>query len=384
MIHTISAFTYELDDLAIAVAEIQGQIDTGKLCAHSLGILTCSTDFVDNGIVRAVSEALPFNVIGCTTAGSMVNGEVGELMLSLLVLTSDDVVFSAALTGSLAEAQDSPIEAAYRKAAEGKSGKPAVALAFAPVIYNVCGEAIVQSFSRVSGGIPLFGTLAIDTTQDFSHCETLYNGMNSKTAMSFALIYGDIHPSFFMASIPEDKIQKQRGVITKSKDNILMEINNMPLLDYLETLGLYRKTDSWEIASFPFVVDYNDGTKPVTRIIYMITDDGYASCGGFMPKNATISLGWLDTNDILRTTSETVSRILETNDNPCIIMFSCLGRYLRMGVYTTAEMEKVRETITGEKNYQFCYSGGEICPVYTDDGTLINRFHNCSFIACVL
>ena len=60
------------------------------------------------------------------------------------------------------------------------------------------------------------------------------------------------------------------------------------------------------------------------------------------------------------------------------------GGLLVLGANTTAEMEKIREAAGSERGYQFCYSGGEICPVYTESGELINRFHNCSLIACLL
>lgn len=384
MIEALTAHTFEIDDSAAAVAEILAQIDLEKLKSNSLGILTCSTDFLETGTAAAVSEAMPFNVIGCTTAAGATTGELGELILNLMVLTSDDVVFSAGVTESLAEEQEAPIKAAYRKAGEGRSEKPALILAFAPFINTVGGERIVECLNQACGGLPVFGTLAIDTSPDFSLSETFFNGRNSRTALSFALLYGDIHPSFYLAAIPEEKIQKHRGVITKSSGNILKEVNKMPLLKYFRTLGLYSENGSWETLSFPFVVDYNDGTKPVVRSIFTIDENGYAACGGFVPENATIALGSLEHDDVLHTAGEILSKTREKKDGACLLMFACITRYLVLGADTTAEMEKVREITGGGREYQFCYSGGEICPVYTGTGSTVNRFHNCTFIACII
>jgi hypothetical protein len=385
MIRSLTAFTFEIDNPDAAVAEILKQIDLSKLCKNSLGILTCYTEFLDTGVAGAVCKAMPFDVIGCTTAGSAVAGNFGDMMLSLMVMTSDDVFFTTGISGDLSAEQDAPIEAAYRKAAAAAPGNPAMILAFAPFIFNVGGEAIVESINKASGGILLFGALAIEATSDFNENQTIFNGTNSKVRLSFALLYGNIHPSFFIASIAEEKIQKQKGIITKSKGNILMEVNNMPVPAYLKSLGLREEIGSWETASFPFVLDYNDGTKPLGRSIYLITEDGCAACGGYMPENAAISLGAIDYADVLRTTGEAIQKILKNRkEASCLLMFACLTRYLVLGANTTAEMEKVRKLIAGAVDYQFAYAGGEICPVYTESGDTVNRFHNCTFIACLL
>jgi hypothetical protein len=384
MIKALTARTFEIEDPDAAVAEIKKQIDFSRLRNNSLGIIMCYTEFVDTGVAGAVSAAMPFDVIGCTTAGTAVAVELGEMMLSLMVLTSDDVFFTAGVSGSLTEERDAPIAAAYGAATTQRPEKPAMMLVFAPFIRTVGGEAIVESINKASGGTPLFGALAIDTSSDFSLNQILFNGTNSNVCLAFALLYGDIHPSFYIASVSEDKMQKRKGTITKSRGNILMEVNNMPLMDYLGSLGFRKKTGAWETASFPVIVDCQDGTKPLCRSIYLITQEGYAACGGYMPENAALSLGFIDYADVLRTTGETIQKLLTDNhEDSCLLMFSCLTRYLVLGTDTTAEMKKVTESIAGTTDYQFAYAGGEICPVYTGTGT-VNRFHNCTFIACLI
>ncbi|MDR1174646.1 MAG: FIST C-terminal domain-containing protein [Treponema sp.] len=384
MIEAQNAFTFEIDDEEIAVKEMLDQLDLEKLKSHSLGILAGYPEFLNTGILQNLCKALPFDVIGCTTIASAAAGELGEIMLSLLVLTSDEVIFSAGVTSSLSEEQDGPIEEAYKKAREGGKGKPVMALVFVPYIISLGGEAIVESFNRISEGIPLFGTVAIDASNNPRKNETIFNGECSKDRLAFVLLFGDLHPSFFTASIPEEKIQKKRGVITKSYKNVIMEVNNMPILSYLKDLGLQRESGTWETSSFPFIIDYNDGTKPVARSIYVITKEGYAACGGYMPENATISIGDIGYVDIVRTAADALEGILKKDTGSVLLLFACLTRYLALDANTTAEMEKVRECIGQQKKYQFCYSGGEICPVQTEKGELINRFHNCTFTACLI
>jgi hypothetical protein len=386
MIKTTTAFTFEVDDPDVAAAEILEQVDVKGLYKNSLGILTCYTDFIDSGALRAICAALPFDVIGMTTAGTAAPGMIGEIVLGLLVLTSHDTDFITGMAELAGKDVDSPVHKAYGETCAKHPGQPAMMLAFVSYINDLGGEIIAISLNKASGGIPVFGSLSIDSSVDFSLNRSIYNGEAHKNGVVFALLYGDLHPSFFVTSFAEDKIQKQRGVITKSKDNILMEVNNMPILDYLQSIGIQKKDVTWAVSLFPFVIDYNDGTKPVARSIYLITKEGYAACGGNMPENVTLAVGGIDYSDVIRTTSETLEKVLEKKNagSSCLLMFSCLTRYFALEAHTTAEMDTIRNTLTDFPGYIFGYSGGEICPVYTEKGYTVNRFHNCTFVACLL
>jgi hypothetical protein len=47
-------------------------------------------------------------------------------------------------------------------------------------------------------------------------------------------------------------------------------------------------------------------------------------------------------------------------------------------------MQELTQCLGDSFAYQFAYSGGEICPVKNQEGRLVNRFQNCSMIACLL
>ncbi|MDR1074048.1 MAG: FIST C-terminal domain-containing protein [Treponema sp.] len=386
MMKTMTAFTFEIDDPDAAAAEILEQIDSTELRKNSLGILTCYTEFIDSGAVRAICAALPFDVIGMTTAGMAAPAAAGEMVLGLLVLTGDDVDFIAGAVELPGKDIDGPIYKAYGETCAKRPGQPVMAFAFAPYINDLGGEAVAVSLDKASGGIPIFGSLAIDSSADFSLNRSVYNGEDYKNTLAFALLYGNLRPSFFVTSFAEDKIQKQRGVVTKSKDNILMEVNNMPVIDYLQSIGIQKSDGAWAVSAFPFVIDYNDGTKPVARSIYLLTKEGYAACGGNIPENATLAVGGIDYSDVLRTTKETLEYVLKKKNDgaSCLLMFSCLTRYFALEANSTAEMDTIKNILTDFPGYLFGYSGGEICPVYTEKGGAVNRFHNCTFIACLL
>lgn len=383
MIRTLTAFTTELDDVGIAVREILDQLDLkhNKL-TNAIGIVNCFSEFIGAGIVKALSDALPFDIVGTTTLACAVNAEMGELMLTLSVLTSDDVDFSTAVTGSLAAEQDAPIREAFRKAAGALPRKPAMLLTFMSLMFNVGGDTVLRVLNEATGNVPNFGTISVDHTPDYHTSRVILNGEAYTDTMVIVVMCGDVRPSFLVASIPDSKIMKRRALITESNGNVLISVNGVPVIQYMETIGLARGGRLDGISAIPFIVDYNDGTKPVARSIFAMTPEGYAVCGGDLPVNATLSVGSIDMGDVLETTRRTLETALAARDNAGLLMYSCLSRSLTLGVDATAEMEAVRDIIGEAAPYQFCYSGGEICPVYDADGRLVNRFHNDTIIVC--
>ncbi len=379
----ITAHTLEIDDVELAVSEVLEQLDLpNNLLKHTAGVLTCYAEFIDSGVVKALSDALPFDVVGATTIGNADGSESSHLMLSLLVLTADDCSFSAVYTDSLAGEQQSPLRAAYQKAKENLPGEPAMMLSFLPLIYAISGDQTIRDLDAITGGLPNFGTVAVDHNPDYSQAYTTLNGEFSKDRMAMLLISGNVHPRFLIASISESKIIKQRAIITKSQGSLLMEVNNMPALKYLETLGLSQNGQIEGGNSVPFMVDFGDGHL-LARAIFAVTPEGYAVCGGVMPEGAALAVGNIDFEDVMHTTRGTMVKALQDRAVSGMLMFSCISRYLALGMDTLAEMGLVRQSLPEGMPYQFTYSGGEVCPVYAHGGEPVCRFHNDSFVVCV-
>lgn len=383
MIITLTACTFEIDEVDLAVSEIKEQLDIdANLKKNSIGLLTCYAEFIDSGVVQALSEALPFDIVGCTTLGNATNGAHGHMMLALTVLTSDDISFSAGMTDSLDAEQEKPMREAYERAAAKLPEKPTMILTYMALLYHVGGDYTIELLDKISGGVPCFGTVAVDHTQDYHVTQTLYNGKASRDAMAFVLVSGDVDPLFFLTSISEEKIVKQKAIITASNGNVLMEVNDIPILKHLENLGLSKDGRIDGANSIPFIVDFNDGSQPSARAIYALTDEGYAVCGGVMPVGSTLSVGSIDYEDVIHTTTELIKRAEESGKKQGFLLFSCLSRNLALGVDTEAEMVLAEEKITSCP-FQFTYSGGEICPSYDANGKIVNRFHNDTVIGCI-
>jgi hypothetical protein len=396
MIKAYTATTREIDDPSAAAAEIMTALNPKQnMLKHSIGIITCFSEFDDTGALKAICDALPFECIGATSCVSAAGGssltgaagrsEVDQIILAITVLTSDDCEFKTAAI---------PIEEDYAGMINEKmtdllaQGKPALLLGFFPLIHTISGDIILSAIDKATGGIPLFGTMAVDHTLDYSTAKTIHNGEAGRQTVVICSIIGDIQYTFEVASLNEEKIRKQKALITKSEGNLLIGVNGKTALDYLEEIGLTRSDLATGIGVVPVIVDHLDGTKPVARGIFGLTPDGYAVCGGSMPMGATFAVGRVDMGDVLMTTEAALRRFdsqLSGNDG-VMLGYSCMARYLVQGTNYTAEASKVTAYVreSGEMPYLFACSGGELCPYPDAEGKLRNFFHNYTAVFCLI
>jgi hypothetical protein len=392
MIKALTVSTSEIDDVEAAIADISEQLDAEhSLLTHSIGLLGCYSDFIDSGVVMALRDALPFEFVGTTTLGA-VSRETDPLVgLTMMVLTSDDVSFSTGLTAPIEDENAGVVANGYAEAMKklGEGGKPALIFSYAPLLLNVGGDFFVDTMSEVSGNVPNFGTVSADDTIDYHNSHVIINGEAYRDRLAFVLACGDIRPQFRLASISKEKIFREKGVVTASQGNQLQKINDISVENYLLSLGLKKGEDDAIIGvnSYPFIVDYNDGSLPVVRIMFAITPEGYAVCGGDIPEGATLTVGSIDGDEVVKATRDEMLKILADDKPGALLIFSCIGRYFALGYESEREADEVKKLLAGTGvPYTMTYSGGEICPTYATEGgrATINRFHNETFAVCLL
>jgi hypothetical protein len=387
MLKMLTACTAEVDDVDAAIGEILKQLDLDNaLLKNSAGVLTCYREYIDTGAVEELCGRLPFDVMGCTTLSSSTGGRYGEELLSLAVLTGDDVSFSVVHTDPLDSKDQDVIKnllwKAYGQARMGLD--PALVVAVLPVLTDVGACQMSGSLDEICGGVPTYGLVSSDQTLSYKESRTICNGKSHPAWASLLLIGGNVRPKFYVTSIPERNIQRQKAFVTDSEDCLLKKVNGLPLLAYLAGLGLASENGPPSVSSVPFLVDYGEGAKPVAISMYKITPEGYAVCGGRIPVGATLDIGSIDAGGIIETAKNTLSAALN-QDEPIngIFMFPCVTRSYMLSPNSMDEIEKVAEVLGGKVPYLFSYAGGEVCPVYGEGGKIFNRFHNYTCTACV-
>ena len=383
MIKTFTAYTDELDDEELAVEQITSQLNLDELMKNTIGIVACHYEFVISPVFEAISRALPFELVGSISSAQSIPAKTDALILALTVLTSDDVEFDRIITSSLLTDPKNAIAESYKKGC--REEKPALILAFAPFILQNCGDDYVNILTEVSGGAPCFGTLAVDDTLEFSYCFTLTEGEHHRDKMAMVLIYGDIHPKFYVANISESRMLEKSAVVTKSMGPVLMEVNERPVIDYFMDLGLVEASETqYAMSSLPFLLDYNDGSPKVSKVFVALTPEKYAICAGAMPEGSTLYMTTTDKEDVLLTTGQSLEMIQKDIDNASVLLiYSCISRAMALGSEQYKEMEIINQAIGVKLPLMIANSGGEICPTQVSEGKAINRFHNNAFIACL-
>ena len=382
-----TASTFEIDDVQAAVAEILEQLQLqSRLCQNSVGIISCYAEFIDSGVVEALCNQLPFDVVGITTIANATGAQHGRTMLTISVLTADDVYFSTSVSNSLANpAPEEAILKTYLNATSGRAEQLVAMFAFTPLLNQISGEYILDYLNEYSNGVPILGTVTVDHNPDYRQAQTIINGVGYADALVVLLLYGNVAPTYLVASISGEGAQKQKAIVTDAQGGLIKAINGLPFTEYIATLGIVAKEEDVQgLNTIPIVLDYNDGTPPTTRAIYRVTPEGYAACGGDVPINSTLALDLIDHDDVLQT-AQTLTQQINALQNKCfVLLYSCIGRAHILGADVTAEAELAIAHYHNKIPYQLTYSGGEICPVQTINGQMVNRFHNFSVVACIL
>ena len=393
MLKAASLHTFEIDDIELAFRDIKEQLDKKlTLAENSVGIIQCDREFVEAGLPKLLHDELKIQLVGGTTVASATNGSMGNLMFSMLVLTGDDVEFAVAHTSGLAGDH----LGAIKRAAEvsGRAiGQPKLVLLFSPVIENFSDDVCIDSFEKIYGKIPIFGTNPVDDSfPDFGRSLAIANDKTLSQELAYLLVYGEVSPSFFVAAVPaRSDISESGATITRAGENVVYEINDMPAVKYLESLGLAKNGElKTGVGFLPLLINQSGkgGSHPFARALVGIRPDGSAVCRGNFPEGAEIDFGSCNGADVISATVDTVSLALEEKKRAgacAAIIFSCISRQYVVGIDSMKELKQIQAMISGDVSFLAAYSGGEFSPTETaKKGAAQNRFHNYSLVMCLL
>ena len=175
MIQSLTATTREIEDARAAIAEITSALNLEKnLLKNSLGIISCFSEFEETGVLQAVREALPFDCIGATTCLCATGQEIDQIIFVITVLTSDDCDFQTTAI-PITEKYEDAINSSILASMKQSDVPPALLLGYFPLTnINIIGvDTVLAAIDRATGGIPLFGTVAIDHHADYSTAKTI-------------------------------------------------------------------------------------------------------------------------------------------------------------------------------------------------------------------
>ncbi|MDR3136282.1 MAG: FIST C-terminal domain-containing protein [Coriobacteriales bacterium] len=377
-----TAFTTEIDDAEDALADLFAQINLEQLKENSLAVVTCYYDFLETGVYAALAKRLPFDVLGCTAMASAAEDDLGQYRLNLSILSSDDVSFTTVLTEPLVDADFAhSITAGYEQARAKLEVDPVMLLAFFPLSFTLSASDMLTALDSACAGVPIFGSLPTGFNMNYDGCHVFLNGEAHPEKMALALLVGNHEPRFFVTHIPSRNIREARFTVTESRDCVLYKVNDVPVREYLDSLGLQMSMTSR--TTLPFMLYSLDAQTPVAASVYGENEDGSLLFGVPVPVGMTMAIGEVDPEGILSTGMDCLEQLLAADDKVGALLMPCISRYIMLAPNQDSEMIAVSETLHGKLPYALHYAGGEICPIKDNKGMWRNHFHNFSFAACV-
>ena len=258
MVKAASLYTFETENPEAALNDIRAQLaEKLKLQKYTAGILHCGYDAMESGAASHICEGLDFPVVGCTTVAQAVNDEMGSWMLTLMVLTSDDVKFFEAHTEGFMEDLEGALVRSFPAEAQNDPAFPLkLILAFPPVREKCAGDDYANCFKHICENVPLFGSLAVeDEILDFSRNATLCNGQYFQEECTYLLLCGNVTPRFFVDIPSVESHLMEAGIITGSERNLLLEVDGVRAVQFFEHAGLAQNgVLSGGVEYVPFIV----------------------------------------------------------------------------------------------------------------------------------
>jgi len=388
MIKCAGIYTCEVDDFELAVNELNSQINEKiNLLDNTVGIVMCHIEFIESGMLEHVCKNLPFDIAGVTTASQAVNEIADDVVLTIFIMTSDDVHFHTGMTGPFVEDLYHPVKTEIDKI--GHQEKPQLALIFPPLPDKHAGDTYVDAWERVIPGVPLFGTFSTADTADFTGGKVIFNGETADDRVSYIFCYGNITPRFLIGTFSDLNAMPYHGEITKSNGIYVEEINNIKAYDYFEKLGLAKDGEASNIFNFvPFLIDQKnrgdyDGV-PILRELVSLTEDGVAIFRGNIDELSTFKMLQGTFEDVILIAKEKLNEAVQFPDINGILTFSCIARRMMVMQKDTLRELNVSREIVGDIPFMMGYAGGEICPTSVKNGAATNRYHDYSIITMVI
>ncbi|MGB6976954.1 MAG: FIST N-terminal domain-containing protein [Gammaproteobacteria bacterium] len=303
-------------------------------------------------------------IIGCSTAGEISGAVVTDARIVVAVAKFKKTHLEEA-SAEVHSADDS--FAAGEKIAKKLNHDSLRGIFMLSDGLNVNGSQFIKGLnSLLTSEVKVTGGLAGDGNR-FKQTWIIYDGelrANLITAIGF---YGnDIHIGHGSRG-GWDSFGPERH-ITKSKNNVLYELDGKPALElYKEYLGERAKGLPATGLLFPLAIRQNeDDTKEIVRTILAIDEKEQSmTFAGDIPTGYLAKLMRAHFDRLITGANEAAATAAENQQNAHTLLsiaISCVGRRLLLGEYTEEETESTLESLPKGTQQIGFYSYGEISP----------------------
>lgn len=319
--------------------------------------------------IDQIQEHYPDSIIiGCSTAGQILEGELieSELSATIVKFESSQLIKSSVSIDSAKQSKDKGAELA-QKLMEQEGLRNVFILSEG---LNINGSQLIAGFNQhLDEGICVSGGLAGD---DDRFETTWVIDQNNQAAINTIIavgIYGENIRSSHASKGGWDMIGVDR-LVTKSEDHILYEIDNKPALEiYKQYLGEYAENLPASGLLFPLaLIDENDENLNKVRTILSVNhEENSITFAGDIPTGSMVRLMHANFDRIIDgaglAAEELTNQVSQISSECLCLSISCVGRKLILGQRVYEEIEAVNEYVPEKGTQTGFYSYGELSPL---------------------
>ncbi len=304
-------------------------------------------------------------LMGCSTGGEIVGDEVLDDSVVVSAMQFDNTAIEAVQF----EVQDvTESENIGQRIGEALNAPDLKNIFILSDGLNINGTDLVNGVtSAVSENVIVTGGLAGDGA-DFGNTIIGLNQVPTAKHVAAVGFYGNAVSVSYGSVGGWNRFGPER-TITKSKDNILFELDGQPALDlYKKYLGDEADKLPGSGLLYPLSVRPNpDSQHSMTRTIVGIDEEANSLIfAGDVPEGYTAQLmrGNFDNlvDGAAKAAEMAAEELGECEGMPAAVMVSCIGRNLLMGQRISDEAESVKDILGDNVANIGFYSYGEICP----------------------
>jgi hypothetical protein len=231
---------------------------------------------------------------------------------------------------------------------------------------GINGSELVKGLvSDLPAGVTITGGLAGNGDR-FEETYVFCDDLPSRNTLAILGLYGDNLKVGYGSMGGWDPFGPER-IITKSKDNLLYELDGQSALDiYKKYLGEHASGLPATGLLFPLSIRTKNGETGIVRTILAVSEEEKSmTFAGDIPQGAYARLMKANFERLIDGASGAAVRSLEGlggSSPELAILISCVGRKLVLKQRTEEEVEAVREALGGSPKLTGFYSYGEISP----------------------
>ncbi len=237
------------------------------------------------------------------------------------------------------------------------------------------GSQLARGINHVNNGIPVTGGMAGDGDR-FQETYVIANGVAKQRTIVAVGFYGEELSVGTGCFAGWSEFGAQR-TITKSKDNVLYEIDGEPALDlYKRYLGELANELPNSGLRFPLSIKEDENSPEIIRTLLAIDkDEKSITYAGDVPEGYSARLMKADIDVLIDGAGKAAKSIVQVNNKTALgLVVSCVGRKIVMNYLVDDELEEVQEILGDNVKLTGFYSYGEIAPF--NDDMLNCQLHN--------